>query len=379
MSAFPLSVELSSAGGSSPVALSSYTLGPRQGTMSLEILYIGEPDGTSRHRAEAFRQLGHRVLHLPGGPLPGFFSSQFHRIGYHTGQPFDLRRTNRALLDSIRRQDFDLVWIDKGMTIRPATLRRARAAHPGTAFVAYSPDDMFNPRNQSRRYRACLPLYDLHVTTKSYNVRELSGMGAKRVLFIDNAFDPQAHRPVTLTPEECRVYSVGLGFIGDYEAERARTMLRLAEAGVRVDVWGTRWERARDRHSNLVLRGRRVWDDEYAKAIAGTKISLGFLRKENRDLQTTRSVEIPACGAFMLAERTDEHLRLFVEGREAEFFGTFNELLQKSRYYLEHHDERERIAAAGRKRCIEGGYSNRDRLSRVVEHLTAVGLLRKRT
>ena len=91
-------------------------------------------------------------------------------------------------------------------------------------------------------------------------------------------------------------------------------------------------------------------------------MNLGFLRKLNRDQTTTRSVEIPACAGFMLAERTAEHLQLFEEGREAEFFASPAELLQKCRRYLADETGRRSIARRGFERCIASGYSNAARL-----------------
>ncbi len=71
----------------------------------------------------------------------------------------------------------------------------------------------------------------------------------------------------------------------------------------------------------------------------------------------------------MLAERTDEHRGLFEEGKEAEFFESGEELVRKCRHYLDHEDQRARIAEAGLRRCRESDYSNAGRLSRVLQHL----------
>jgi spore maturation protein CgeB len=146
----------------------------------------------------------------------------------------------------------------------------------------------------------------------------------------------------------------------------------LAESGIPVRVWGTNWHKLKKKNELLKLEETPVHGAEYARALCSFDINLGFLRKYARDLQTTRSVEIPACGAFMLAERTNEHRSLFEEGREAEFFESDEELLGKVRYYLEHPEERVRIALAGRERCVTGRYSNHDRLSALLARVEAI-------
>jgi spore maturation protein CgeB len=94
---------------------------------------------------------------------------------------------------------------------------------------------------------------------------------------------------------------------------------------------------------------------------------LNFLRKINRDEVTSRSVEIPACGGFMLGERTERHLEFFKEGQQAEFFESNDELLSKTRYFLGHPEERIKIAQAGRDRCLSSAYSMREQLNEIIK------------
>ena len=100
------------------------------------------------------------------------------------------------------------------------------------------------------------------------------------------------------------------------------------------------------------------YDDDYVKSFKAFKISLCFLRKMNFDQFTSRTFEIPACGGFMVAERTDDHKRLFKEDKEAVFFSSNEELLDKCKYYLAHEEERIAIAKAGRLRCETSDYSD---------------------
>jgi spore maturation protein CgeB len=97
------------------------------------------------------------------------------------------------------------------------------------------------------------------------------------------------------------------------------------------------------------------------------EIALHFLRKGNRDLQDSRTFEIPACRVFMLAEYSEVHAALFEENKEAVFFRTKEELLQKVIYYKSESARRAAIAEAGYQRCFSGGYDHYHTLQRVLK------------
>ena len=127
-----------------------------------------------------------------------------------------------------------------------------------------------------------------------------------------------------------------------------------------------KWNEYKGIYPNLTILPS-VFNENYSKALGAFKISLCFLRKMNYDQQTTRTMEIPACGGFMLAERTKEHLELFDEGKEAVYFSTNRELLELCRYYLSNEKKRKSIAEAGLQRCKTSGYSNEKTIKKMLE------------
>ncbi len=342
-------------------------------TAAQSILYVGPRSGTCEQRARALTELGRRLTHIEAElPLRRDPRYLAYWLGHHFSRPPDVFAANSKIKREFRRGETDILWIDKGRSIRPGTLRRVRRRSPAAKFVLYSADNMFNEHNRSHRFLRGIPLYDLHVTTKSFSVDVLREAGAARVLCVDKAFDPKTHRPLELTASERERYDSDIGFIGVYEREIADLLYGLAEAGLRVVVWGAYWDRYPRAHPRLELRNEWLSGLDYSKAINATRINLGLLRKSSGDLHTARSIEIPACRAFMLGKRTDEHVRLFEEGEEAEFFSSFEELLSKCRYYLAHDVERRRIAEGGYRRCIEGRYDVHSRLTTILEEIERV-------
>ncbi len=287
------------------------------------------------------------------------------------GRPLDETRINSRLADALRKQKADWVWVEKGLTLKKETFQAIKSEHPEIKLIQYSEDDMFARHNQSLFYRQCLPFYDYVFTTKSYNCHEneLPALGARKVVFVANSFDPKVHRPQPVDDGDRARYGADVGFIGTFEKDRFEKVLFLAESGVSVRVWGDRWQKAVGLHPNLKVENRAIYKDEFIKAICTTKINLCFLRKLNRDLHTARTFEIPACGAFMLAERTGEHAQLFQEGEEAEFFDVDDpqELLRKVKFYLKNDKRRRAVASQGRERCLKSDYSHAGRLSKMIE------------
>ena len=348
----------------------------------MKILFVGDLNeyGRSFQRYRSLKELGHEVMGLSHVPVSAEAGSEkkerfFHRVAWRLGFPSDVTRVNEKIKEAATEGKFDVIWIEKGNTIKPKTLKFLKDFKPLPKIVSCSEDDMFAKHNRSIYYTKGLPYYDVVFTTKTYNLEELKTLGARRTeLFLDS-YDEKTHHPVSLTADEMKVFGSDVCFVGTFEKERAESMLFLARNGVAITVWGNGWGNWVSKDPGLDIKNKPVYSRDYAKAICGAKINLCFLRKINRDEVTSRSVEISACGGFMLAERTKRHLDFFKEGKEAEFFGSDEELLEKTKKYLASEAERKKISEAGRLRCIEGGYSTKKQLSQMIDKIKKILML----
>lgn len=341
----------------------------------MKILSVGGMDGLSNtclHRHWALEKIADEidVINTSG------FTNLWYRITYHLflyGIPIRIpenRKENSQIIEKINSTYYDIVWIDKGVTIFPETLQYIKKKSPKTLLISYSPDNMALRHNQSQQYLECIPLYDYIITNKSYILEDMRKLGAKDIRFVNNSYESTFHYPRTLTSEDYKEIGGDIGFVGAWEKERGESILYLAQHGLNVRVWGGgKWLKYKGMYPNLTIEDKGLYSESYSKSFQAFKISLCFLRKMNFDLQTTRTVEIPACGGFMMAERTSEHQAMFEEGKEAAFFSTNEELLEKCKYYLSHEEERKQIATAGLKRCQTSGYSNEDTIRNVINNI----------
>ena len=334
----------------------------------MKILYTGPLTAghTCDLRRRTLERLGHEVIGIDYLPYCGQYSSVSKQFQWHLRIGPMLAAYNEELEMAIGAYGPDIMWVDKGLFISAETTQMARQAVE--CLVHYSPDNYFIRQNRSRHLASSLPLYDVVVTTKTANVARLKEAGCRRVLLSGNAFDPEVHKAIHLSAADRETYECDVSFIGRWEPLRELWLNELIESGFDVAIRGFGWHRARKNAVRDAFKGA-VLGLEYAKAINGAKINLAFLSRTAEDSITQRSIEIPACGGFMLAERTHEHLEHFREGMEAAYFSGLDELKEQIGYYLRETKLRERIAAAGRERCLRSGYSYDMRLQTILDEV----------
>lgn len=295
-------------------------------------------------RASIARRLANRVMS--------------HPIGYQA--------LNREMLSRARAFRPDLVLVAKGNYISPLTLGSIKH-ETGAILVNYATDDPFNRQSRaiSGELADSVPLYDLYASTKKTMMPDLRRMGCRNVVYVPFAYKPTVHFPERAAGQEAARFDSDVAFIGGCDADRAPLFEALVDSmpGIRLHLYGGYW----GRYPRLrAYRRGFAFGADFRRALGGAKIALNLVRRANRDDHVMRTFEIPACGAFMLAERTDTHLALFEEGREAAYFDSAGELIDKIRYYLPRDSERARIAAACHRKVTAGGHTYADRLVRII-------------
>lgn len=316
----------------------------------MKILYVGQINhgSTCFDRMACLKRLGYLVV--------GFNVTQFastNRIFKSLQSRFKIRWLLEELNKELRRlitvEKFDCVWIDKGIWISGETCSYIKSLIP--LLIHYTPDFQIMI-NKSNLFFESIPYYDFLVTTKSHEYSQYLNKGAKKVILVNQSFCPERYRDIKIQSH----LASKIGFVGRAEKHYKDTLMYLGKHFEGVRVFGSQWKRFGYRGPYKVEGG--LWEQDYVNGLASFDIGLGLLSKLMPEMHTTRSFEIPAAGSFLLAERTPEHEAFFEDGKEAVFYSTLEELVDKASYYLKHKNIRQRIAASGFKRCWSSGYDN---------------------
>jgi hypothetical protein len=260
--------------------------------------------------------------------------------------------------------------VDGGELLGPEHVRYLRTV--SGAVVNFNQDNPYVPAESRkwRRFLRALPSYDLIVTPRHSSAEAARAEGARRVLEVRFAADEIVHRP----PDPPPARSLPVVFAGTWMPGRGPFLVRLLELGVPLRIFGPRWRKAPEfpALSSVTVDGY-LDDRAYVDTIASAKIGLALLFAGNRDLHTTRSLEIPAIGTLLCAERTADHAAMYRDGEEAVLWSDPEECAALCLDLLRDEARIERIARAGRERALRNGHFNEQLLARILAEATEGG------
>lgn len=271
------------------------------------------------------------------------------------------KQANQKLIGTCLRESPDLLWLDTGEWVSPATLNWMRAR--GMLLVRHMTDAL-HPRSpfwlrlQRHWLRRAVADFDLVFTTNERDAADLEARLGSKIQLTDLGYDHRRFDTTPLSPELQKKWANEIVFVGHHEARTEAAVLALIDAGIPITVYGhSRWFRSQNRARLGHHLQPSLNDEDYQAALKGAKIGLCMVSEWNYNQTAARSFEIPASGTFLLAPRTPHHVEYYQEGVEAEFFGDHRELIQKARYYLDNDAQREAVASRGQQRCVQSGYS----------------------
>jgi spore maturation protein CgeB len=334
----------------------------------MKILVVGSDriEALENPYVQYLKEMGAEVAVFPAQTkfLEYYNKNSLNKLTYRLGMSGVLRRINLQLKERIKMLAPDVIWVFKGMEVFPSTLSWAKER--GIKLANYNPDNpfLFSGRGSGNKHVTnSIGLFDLHFTYNQSVKNEFERRFGMPVADLPFGFDiPEAvYQQAVLEKEVLK-----LCFLGNPDRSRASFIIKMAESGIPIDVYGNNWK------SFIAHRNIGIFDPVYGadfwKVLRRYRVQLNLMRPHNPDSHNMRTFEIPGVGGIMLAPLTKEHALFFEADKEVFFYNDLREAVGKARQLITMSDrEAEEIRAAARKRSLKSGYSYRDR-STLVYH-----------
>lgn len=173
------------------------------------------------------------------------------------------------------------------------------------------------------------------------NIHYLPALGVDRVLY----------RPY---PGE-KTFSHEVVFVGGWSPRRQEMMDALLD--LPVEIYGPGWRKRRNWFNpklKEMVKASRIWGEDLIALYNSAKIVLNISSWDpTRSGLNLRVFDVPATGAFLLTDHSEELAQHFKLGGELDSFSTPQELREKIIHYLSHDPERSEIAKAGYQKVLQ--------------------------
>lgn len=319
---------------------------------------------------------GHQVIYFP-----------FDEIMQDVGR----ERMNAQLLEMIKKErpdfTFFCIFTDE---IDTTTLQAIKDSKSTITFNWFT-DDHWRFDNFGKYY---CHYFDYIGTTDSQAPVKYAQIGYKNVIKTQWACNHRMYKPTGIDAGKIGSrtstdFKYDVTFVGVPHGDRKQVVAKIKEAGVRIECWGGGWPNGRISQEGMLevfstskinLNLTKSSDLMSLKALA--KVfwyrrndhsyrlyspsmwldNLKSLLNKKREQIKGRNFEVPGTGGFLLTSSADNLSDYYTDGKELVIFNGIDDLIAKAKYYIEHDEEREKIAKAGYERTLrEHTYEQRFR------------------
>ncbi len=300
-------------------------------------------------------ELDMQSFFLQRGSLPARLAARLMRR-------WSVHAYNAAILQAVDQMRAHAFLTVKGLWLLPETLRQIAAR--SVASVMYYPDFHFEYDGLDQ---ATLPLYDLFLTTKSFQLDYLRKLlDPSRVALVHHGYSDLVYYPRCEAVQEAD-YAADVTYVGNHTLAKEKWLCSVVEnrPELRLFIGGYGWENARNGRLRSQSLGHALIGDYHARKIRQSRINIAVhsgprLAGGWHDLVSTRTFEIPACKGFMLHVDNAEVRSLYEPGREIDVFASEDELIKKIAYYLAKPGLRREMIERAYARCVPAyGYAAR--------------------
>lgn len=241
-------------------------------------------------------------------------------------------KTNSEIINIVKTETpHYVIWLPRDFILEE-TLSYIKKT--GSFIVGYFSDDQTRFETQTIYW---LPYIDYAVTIDNIkSIDKYRGYGVDAI-FSPSGVSTQIFRKNFLN------YKYDVSFIGLKYSDREEIVNSMINSGIRVNVFGSGWDSGRVSRSTMI------------DIFNSSKINLNFVKGYdcNCDQIKGRIFEVLACGGFLITEYVEGLEKFYDLDKEIVSYKSIPEAVSKIKYYLDHEDERLRIAEAGMKRTLE--------------------------
>lgn len=221
--------------------------------------------------------------------------------------------------------------------------------------------------------------YDYIFTVDPIFIQQLRLLSDRPIIYLPGAADPEVYRPVELSEEEKQRYGCDIACLSSVEYHengagvlRAQVLQSLVE--YKIKIYGNPlWLKLLTDFPQLkkYLSGGYLLPPEVNKLYNAAQVILNIHRPQIRCGVSPKTYEIAAAGAFQLVDKRAELGNQFEIGEEIICYESIKELKELAKYYLNHPEERKKIAAKARQKVLDR-HTYVHRMKTVLDYISKV-------